>query len=212
MSNLSDEILLQCLALKPAHALQLAQRLRYLGDSQRIRCADVTTQLRHAKRKSSAAVASDRRTASSSGRYRYYFSSACFNGDVGTAHDALIHTIISAGTASAVFLGYFNHTKFQTNLFDNSPREGGVFSYNPLLGPCVHEANSATTYLVCDTAVTELCGRVFAIWTLLTCALCCICARNPCVPSIYGKLQRAHMNRQLYVRPFGRGCFKHLSM
>ncbi|KAL3137025.1 hypothetical protein ABBQ32_006614 [Trebouxia sp. C0010 RCD-2024] len=57
----------------------------------------------------------------------------------------------------AVFLGYFNHTKFQTNLFDNSPRE-----------------------------VTELCGRVFAIWTLLTCALCCICARNPCVPSIYG--------------------------
>lgn len=38
-------------------------------------------------------------------------------------------------------------------------------------------------------AVTELCGRVFGIWTLLTCALCCICARNPCVPSIYGRLQ-----------------------
>ena len=42
-------------------------------------------------------------------------------------------------------------------------------------------------------AVTELCGRIFGIWTLLTCALCCICARNPCVPSIYGRLQQAEV-------------------
>lgn len=45
--------------------------------------------------------------------------------------------------------------------------------------------------LVLGVAVTELCGRVFGIWTVLTCALCCICARNPCVPSIYGRLQQA---------------------
>lgn len=57
----------------------------------------------------------------------------------------------------AVFLGYFDHKKFQTNLFDHAPSE-----------------------------VTELCGRVFSIWTLVTCGLCLICARNPCVPSIYG--------------------------
>lgn len=57
----------------------------------------------------------------------------------------------------AVFLGYTNHTKFQSSLFVHAPAE-----------------------------VTELCGRVFSIWTLLTCAVCLVCARNPCVPSIYG--------------------------
>lgn len=34
--------------------------------------------------------------------------------------------------------------------------------------------------------VNELQGRTFAIWTLTTCILCLICARNPCVPAIYG--------------------------
>lgn len=57
----------------------------------------------------------------------------------------------------AVFLGYFDYRKFQSNLFDRYPLE-----------------------------VTELCGRVFAVWTLVTCGLCLICARNPCVPAIYG--------------------------
>lgn len=36
-------------------------------------------------------------------------------------------------------------------------------------------------------AVNELYGRTFAIWTLTTCVLCLICAKNPCVPAIYGK-------------------------
>ena len=62
------------------------------------------------------------------------------------------------------------------------------------LGPFVH-AKIACSYthllLVLYAAVTELCSRVFGIWTLLTCALCCICARNPCVPSIYGRLKQA---------------------
>ena len=36
-------------------------------------------------------------------------------------------------------------------------------------------------------AVTELYGRTFATWTLTTCALCLICAKNPRVPAIYGE-------------------------
>lgn len=35
-------------------------------------------------------------------------------------------------------------------------------------------------------AVTDLAGRIFATWTLTSCMLCLICARNPCVPAIYG--------------------------
>jgi hypothetical protein len=35
-------------------------------------------------------------------------------------------------------------------------------------------------------AVNELYGRTFATWTLTTCALCLICAKNPRVPAIYG--------------------------
>ncbi|KIY96957.1 Ergosterol biosynthetic protein 28 [Monoraphidium neglectum] len=34
--------------------------------------------------------------------------------------------------------------------------------------------------------VNELYGRLFATWTLLTCGLCLICARNPTNPAIYG--------------------------
>jgi len=57
----------------------------------------------------------------------------------------------------AVFLGFFNHSRLQTNLFDLQPNQ-----------------------------VTPLYGRTFGTWTLLTCALCLICARNPRVPAIYG--------------------------
>jgi hypothetical protein len=34
--------------------------------------------------------------------------------------------------------------------------------------------------------VNDLYGRLFATWTLLTCGLCLICARNPTNPAIYG--------------------------
>lgn len=94
---------------------------------------------------------------------------------------------------SAVFLGYFDHTKFKTNLFDDAPQEGGLSDCYAVLDPFMHAImNCCYTQLllVLHVAVTELCGRVFGIWTLLTCALCCICARNPCVPSIYGRLQQ----------------------
>ena len=37
-------------------------------------------------------------------------------------------------------------------------------------------------------AVNELYGRTFATWTLTTCALCLICAKNPRVRAIYGVL------------------------
>ena len=35
-------------------------------------------------------------------------------------------------------------------------------------------------------AVNELFSRTFAVWTLTSCMLCLICARNPCNPAIYG--------------------------
>lgn len=34
--------------------------------------------------------------------------------------------------------------------------------------------------------MNDLQGRTFATWTLTSCLLCLICARNPTVPSIYG--------------------------
>ena len=36
-------------------------------------------------------------------------------------------------------------------------------------------------------AVNDLFSRVFAVWTLTSCMLCLICARNPCNQAIYGK-------------------------
>jgi hypothetical protein len=35
-------------------------------------------------------------------------------------------------------------------------------------------------------AVSALQARTFATWTLTSCLLCLICARNPCIPAIYG--------------------------
>ncbi|KDD76759.1 hypothetical protein H632_c115p1 [Helicosporidium sp. ATCC 50920] len=35
-------------------------------------------------------------------------------------------------------------------------------------------------------AVTDLTGRVFGLWTLTTCMMCLICARDPTNPAIYG--------------------------
>ncbi|GAB4822498.1 hypothetical protein N2152v2_009544 [Parachlorella kessleri] len=57
----------------------------------------------------------------------------------------------------SVGLGYAAPHRFQTNLYTKKPE-----------------------------LVTDLTGRTFAAWTLTTCLLCLICARNPCVPSIYG--------------------------
>lgn len=44
-----------------------------------------------------------------------------------------------------------------------------------------------TQVLLQFCAVSELQGRTFATWTLTSCLLCLICARNPCVPAIYGE-------------------------
>jgi hypothetical protein len=57
----------------------------------------------------------------------------------------------------SVYLGFFDWTKFRTNLYSGKP-----------------------------DLVTELQGRTFAVWTITTCALCLICAKDPKVPSIYG--------------------------
>ncbi len=43
-------------------------------------------------------------------------------------------------------------------------------------------------------AVTDLYGRTFAIWTLTTCVLSLICARDPREPAIYGELLPKSLN------------------
>ena len=52
-------------------------------------------------------------------------------------------------------------------------------------GPCTPPP------LLLSRAVTDLAGRIFATWTLTSCVLCLICARNPCVPAIYGARSRS---------------------
>ena len=55
-----------------------------------------------------------------------------------------------------VYLGFFLPQKLQSNLFDRAPH-----------------------------LVNDLTGRLFAIWTLTTCALCLVCARDPRVRPVY---------------------------
>lgn len=57
----------------------------------------------------------------------------------------------------SVYLGFFDPTKFKTNLYSRKPEQ-----------------------------VTDLHGRTFAVWTITTCMLCLICAKDPKVPAIYG--------------------------
>lgn len=70
----------------------------------------------------------------------------------------------------AVFLGFFMPTKLVENVYDKAP----------------YQAN-------------ELVARMFATWTLLSGGLCLICARNPCVPSIYGATVFSFAVALLYV-------------
>ncbi|RMZ53570.1 hypothetical protein APUTEX25_003392 [Auxenochlorella protothecoides] len=57
----------------------------------------------------------------------------------------------------AVVIGFGSPDKLRTNLYNRKP-----------------------------FLVNDLQGRTFAVWTLTSSVLCLICARNPCVPSIYG--------------------------
>lgn len=57
----------------------------------------------------------------------------------------------------SVGLGYAAPYRFQTNLYTKQPAE-----------------------------VTDLAGRIFSTWTLTSCMLCLVCARNPCNQAIYG--------------------------
>ncbi|KAK2075649.1 hypothetical protein QBZ16_001757 [Prototheca wickerhamii] len=59
--------------------------------------------------------------------------------------------------APLVFFGFFDPDKLRTNVYNVQP-----------------------------DLVTDLQGRTFAVWTLTSCVLCLICARNPCIPAIYG--------------------------
>ena len=43
-----------------------------------------------------------------------------------------------------------------------------------------------TTNTILFLTVSALQARTFATWTLTSCLLCLICARNPCIPAIYG--------------------------
>lgn len=57
---------------------------------------------------------------------------------------------------TSVYLGFFLPQKLQDNLFDRAPH-----------------------------LVNDLTGRLFAVWTLTTCALCLVCARDPRVRPVY---------------------------
>ncbi|GBG00438.1 hypothetical protein Rsub_13094 [Raphidocelis subcapitata] len=57
----------------------------------------------------------------------------------------------------SVYIGIFDPEKFRIALIDREPQ-----------------------------LVNDLYGRLFATWTLLTCGLCLICARNPTNRAIYG--------------------------
>lgn len=65
--------------------------------------------------------------------------------------------LVAALRLLSVYLGFFDFEQFRTKLFDLKPE-----------------------------LVTDLYGRTFAIWTMLTCALCIICSRDPCNKAIYG--------------------------
>lgn len=45
------------------------------------------------------------------------------------------------------------------------------------------------SYIPVLSAVTDLYGRTFAIWTLVTCSLCVICSQDPTNRAIYGAPQ-----------------------
>eukprot|EP00882_Tetradesmus_deserticola_P001237 GHRQ01001338.1.p1 GENE.GHRQ01001338.1~~GHRQ01001338.1.p1 ORF type:complete len:161 (+),score=43.75 GHRQ01001338.1:190-672(+) len=57
----------------------------------------------------------------------------------------------------SVYIGIFNPEYFRTKLIDLRP-----------------------------DLVNDLYGRLFATWTMLTCGLCLICARNPTNAAVYG--------------------------
>ena len=108
-----------------------------------------------------------------------------------TVHPALQ----TAYMCYAVYLGIFEVKYFRSNLFDLHPESGvvpqGCCSPPPppkkLQGCRPAEVLCRVYRRVGVFAVTDLYGRTFATWTLTTCALCLICAKNPRVSAIYGK-------------------------
>ena len=84
----------------------------------------------------------------------------------------------------AVYLGVFQHSYFQSHLFDLQPVLGAACGTCTVPKGKVWFANMLQDFLI--YAVNELYGRTFATWTLTTCALCLICAKNPRVRAIYG--------------------------
>jgi hypothetical protein len=91
-----------------------------------------------------------------------------------------------------VYLGVFQHSYFKSHLFDLQPVLGASACSGAL-----HEQAAASlpesVHKTLANAVNELYGRTFATWTLTTCALCLICAKNPHVRAIYGALCRSQL-------------------
>ena len=92
----------------------------------------------------------------------------------------------------AVYLGVCQYKYFQSNLFDLRPDLGEpcrqIHSTRSVLssGLCQGSLLAGPLMSLCTHAVNELYGRTFATWTITTCVLCLICAKNPRVPAIYG--------------------------
>ena len=75
-----------------------------------------------------------------------------------------------------VYLGVFYPQKLWTNLFLAPPTPGQSWRHTSVIEEGLCHAES------------ELYGRTFATWTILTCTLCIICSRNPENQAIYGGL------------------------
>lgn len=110
----------------------------------------------------------------------------------------LLLLLAAAARLPAVGLGYAAPHRFQTNLYTKQPeggaRRGGLEQRCAARGgagsacgcPGRAAADGRLLAPAPAAAVTDLAGRIFSMWTLTSCMLCLICARNPCVPAIYG--------------------------
>ena len=97
---------------------------------------------------------------------------------------------------SSVYLGFFLPGKLASNLFDRRPDLGewcGGKRETARERRAARRERDATgaepfqpPLFLCFT-VNDLQGRTFAVWTLTTCALCLVCARDPRVKPVYGE-------------------------
>jgi hypothetical protein len=93
-----------------------------------------------------------------------------------------------------VVLGYFYPDTLAANLYNGDSAQGGFelysffllcFLFVSLRDDSIQLVTTSAYMYVYDDAVSELQARTFATWTLTSCMLCLLCARNPSIVPIY---------------------------